>query len=440
MEFDIVIITAADDEDSAVRDVREGIVGSWERVREYDAPLNLSWHATYQSTAGGVLKCLLVRAPAQGGDSTASTAQSIIERFQPRVLAMCGVCAGDPDKTQLGDVIVADALWRYDFGKLNGSREFLHETRTHLLNYEWTSEFKVFEKPNHVGWPDDIAHADWKIRLGAMATGSFVNEDIETWKRLQPVQRKTVAIEMEGAALGYIGYANTPAEGSTMPILVIKGVMDNAGPRNDDSRAFAARAAAEVLIKFVRENLRGRGANSKERTKALQMTFVLAISLVCLFGAEYIAMPIASLLNWQINRAMRVASNHRPGAISSHSASASEPPSQHPKELEVDPQSQPNSKPSLVATQSPPPSFAPPPVQAALDAPNSNLMSTPTSIPELKSTPTPKPRPSPTPTRLLAEPIFLPSVTPIKIKLPLWLCGQGDDGFPENLSGKSMRG
>lgn len=42
-------------------------------------------------------------------------------RLQPRCLAMCGVCAGRRGDVNLGDVIVADRVWQYDFGALKVS-------------------------------------------------------------------------------------------------------------------------------------------------------------------------------------------------------------------------------------------------------------------------------------------------------------------------------
>ena len=42
------------------------------------------------------------------GSATAALAATLAERLKPACLAMCGVCAGHPTDTELGDVVLAD--------------------------------------------------------------------------------------------------------------------------------------------------------------------------------------------------------------------------------------------------------------------------------------------------------------------------------------------
>lgn len=59
----------------------------------------------------------LARPTTMGGRSTAPTVAKLVERLSPSVLAMCGVCAGNPAITGLGDVVVAEMAYEWDEGR-----------------------------------------------------------------------------------------------------------------------------------------------------------------------------------------------------------------------------------------------------------------------------------------------------------------------------------
>jgi nucleoside phosphorylase len=66
---------------------------------------------------GSSFTVAIARATRMGLAATASVAACLVERLRPRCLAMCGVCAGNPDEVALGDVIVADLTYLHDEGK-----------------------------------------------------------------------------------------------------------------------------------------------------------------------------------------------------------------------------------------------------------------------------------------------------------------------------------
>ena len=49
------------------------------------------------------LRIVVVRPPRMGGDHTAQVAGQLLEAYRPRCIAMCGVCAGHPERTALGE-------------------------------------------------------------------------------------------------------------------------------------------------------------------------------------------------------------------------------------------------------------------------------------------------------------------------------------------------
>lgn len=95
----------------------------------------------------------------------------------------------------------------------------------------------------------------FRVHVAPMGSGSRVMEDSAIWGVVEQTMRTTLGIEMEAAALGMIADG---ADGAKLDALVMKGVMDFANEgRNDHFKEFAARASAECLIAFLREQMAG---------------------------------------------------------------------------------------------------------------------------------------------------------------------------------------
>lgn len=107
MGVDVLVVTALPEELSAAK----ATAGStW---RERDGCL---W-GSYRTTGGRELSVVLARPTAMGGRVTGATAAALVDRLTPAAVAMCGVCAGNPASTALGDVVVAELVYGYDEGK-----------------------------------------------------------------------------------------------------------------------------------------------------------------------------------------------------------------------------------------------------------------------------------------------------------------------------------
>lgn len=108
---------------------------------------------------------------------------------------------------------------------------------------------------------DPPAKLPFAIHVGPMASGNVVVKDGVTWSDLKKWGvRSVIALEMEAAAIGSV------ARSARIPQwIVIKGVMDHADPKKDDRyKPFAARASAEVLMRFL--SSRGPLSGSTEAT------------------------------------------------------------------------------------------------------------------------------------------------------------------------------
>jgi nucleoside phosphorylase len=110
---------------------------------EYRDDSNLPYYSReFLHINGTRFRVVVAEANQMGIAPAASRASALVREFNPRCLAMTGICAGRKGKTQLGDVIVADRVFQYDFGQSNNVRnrktdEILHDITTYNLVPEW---------------------------------------------------------------------------------------------------------------------------------------------------------------------------------------------------------------------------------------------------------------------------------------------------------------
>lgn len=96
------------------------------------------------------------------------------------------------------------------------------------------------------GLPDP---PEFMVHVAPIGTGTQVIEDPQIFGKLSIVMRDVLGLEMEAVAVGAVAHLHDKKH------LVMKGVMDFAdGEKDDQFKEFAARASAECLLKFLREN------------------------------------------------------------------------------------------------------------------------------------------------------------------------------------------
>jgi nucleoside phosphorylase len=78
----------------------------------------------------------LARPTQMGGRATGPFTASLVDRLRPASLAMCGVCAGNPADTSLGDVVVGEPVYQWDEGKQSVSG-FEGDHRQFRLKPRW---------------------------------------------------------------------------------------------------------------------------------------------------------------------------------------------------------------------------------------------------------------------------------------------------------------
>lgn len=153
---DVLLLTAADGEDVAVRSVNTGALDEWQdaegpprypykgKLRTFERPLR-------------PLRVLHVHAPQMGTPIAIDIASTFAQHFQPMCLAMCGVCAGRTDWTNLGGVVIADRVYRYDVGQqvndvTGGVATFKGDLFPYPLDAQWLQKAKNFRLEGKPSW------------------------------------------------------------------------------------------------------------------------------------------------------------------------------------------------------------------------------------------------------------------------------------------------
>jgi nucleoside phosphorylase len=183
---DVLIVTAIKLEYDAVLAVHTGALArsEWEE-RPGPTGLKVAFR-TFNARGGGTLRVAVTRALRMGGEHAVNAAAPLIDAYGVRCVAMCGVCAGRRGDVNLGDVVIADQLWKYDAGKekvetVDGRRvkRVQGETITYGLPVEWQQPAEDFEPDRTQAWlakrpRGHEAQGDWI--LASIANGEDPRE------------------------------------------------------------------------------------------------------------------------------------------------------------------------------------------------------------------------------------------------------------------------
>jgi len=198
----------------------------------------------------------VVTACTQMGMPAASVATCrLIQNFRPRLLAMCGIAAGNSGRANLGDILAADPSWDYGSGKVakddSGKRQLLPDpypvrVSTRLggavRRLASNAEFLAAVKKS---WKGKKPDTELRLHLGPVGSGASVVADSSVVEEVQLQARKLLGIEME--AYGFM-FAARDFTRPRPDALVLKSVCDFADDQKDDSfQEYAAYTSVEAL-------------------------------------------------------------------------------------------------------------------------------------------------------------------------------------------------
>jgi len=256
--FDICIVCALPEEARAFLEVvqQQCTVAFEKRISaqyKYDYQ-----SATIKNDKDGPLNLHVSWLPRYGPQEMILHLSHVLEECQPRIAIMTGICAGDAQRVQLGDLVVAERTFTYDNGKFTLDEHdrsvHEHDTMTYQLDAnilqflglfdEWKPLVARLPLPSveiELKWPEIRCH------IKAMASGSAVRAD-NPFEDVRAPVRGTVAIDMEGAAFGLV-MSRHPA----IRWLIAKGICDYADTTKSDAyHDYAAHASALYALSFIR--------------------------------------------------------------------------------------------------------------------------------------------------------------------------------------------
>ncbi|WP_235216713.1 tetratricopeptide repeat protein [Archangium violaceum] len=99
---------------------------------------------TFYGKGNRGLRVAVAQAGDMGGVAATNALLPLVAEYRPRCVAMCGVCAGRPGKTNLGDVIAAERLFFHDTGK-RLPEEVQQDLKTYNLRDDWKVALEPFD-------------------------------------------------------------------------------------------------------------------------------------------------------------------------------------------------------------------------------------------------------------------------------------------------------
>jgi nucleoside phosphorylase/CheY-like chemotaxis protein len=191
-------------------------------------------------------------APRMGMISTALQSAALISLLRPRLIAMCGICAGVKDKVDYGDVLLADPAWDFQSGKRIRDKENSQfsvaphqlptsaKVRTHVQQLRGEHDALKNISSKYLNMPETL-----NIVIGPVASGSAVLADGEVVKEIKTQHRELIGVEME--IYGMYAAAYSASKPQPQPF-ALKAVCDFADSVKDDKyQQYAAYTSANVL-------------------------------------------------------------------------------------------------------------------------------------------------------------------------------------------------
>lgn len=184
--------------------------------------------------------------------STALKTASLINLLRPKVVGMCGICAGVRSKTEMGDVLFADPAWDFQSGKrVKDSENTSFSIAPHQIQADASIRSHVeqlrSQRSEFIQMASDFKDAPRipKLHIGPVASGSAVLADGEVIEEIKRQHRELIGVEMEIYGL----FAAAVSASTPKPkMFAFKSVCDFADPdKADNNQDFAAYTSAQTM-------------------------------------------------------------------------------------------------------------------------------------------------------------------------------------------------
>lgn len=206
-------------------------------------------------------KGVIVQAPRMGLVTAAVTASFAIERFEPRLVCMSGICGGVPQESAIYDLLITDVCHQHDVGKWsnegfksehydvqidNDIRNKLEELRASVSVQNLIAANLGVKKSEY---PLELEEVKPNLRIVSSSSGSAVIAEEGKTASLSVGQRKLAGFDMEIFAV----YEAARLAAGKPTFFAAKTVVDDGGKNKGDR---FHRVGSLVSAKFVTEAIR----------------------------------------------------------------------------------------------------------------------------------------------------------------------------------------
>ncbi|WP_233118901.1 hypothetical protein [Aggregatibacter actinomycetemcomitans] len=201
-------------------------------------------------------KGLCIVPPRMGLVNMAITATKAIEYFQPKLVAISGICAGVQGSANYLDVIIGNPCWEYEVGK-HTEKKFKIEPYQISINDDVQTELKKLSEDEETlkYIKQDLYDTPLKssvIRIAPIASGAAVVADKQVMDSILEQHRKLSGIEMEMSAV----YASAKNSLFKPKFFGAKAVVDlGDSQKNDDYHNTGCILSARFIVSYLKKYL-----------------------------------------------------------------------------------------------------------------------------------------------------------------------------------------
>ncbi|TYK67881.1 5'-methylthioadenosine/S-adenosylhomocysteine nucleosidase [Comamonas sp. Z3] len=253
-KFDIAIICALDKEAAAF----EGLTDTW-------GPVVTISGLSCREVRIGEYKVVIVRPQRMGLVASALSASFTLERFEPRLLCMSGICGGVAGEAEIYDLLVTQICHQHDAGKWSASG---FKSEHYDVQIEVDVQNKLHEIASSQGMvaellmgvnagvsevPKGKEYVGFKIHSSApTSSGSAVIAEDGKTSSLNVGQRKLAGFDMEI----YSVYEAARHAKNRTAFFAAKSVVDDGGANKGDAfHRIACLLSAKFVVKAIRAGI-----------------------------------------------------------------------------------------------------------------------------------------------------------------------------------------
>jgi nucleoside phosphorylase/CheY-like chemotaxis protein len=199
--------------------------------------------------------------PRMGLVDAAVMAGRCIEKFKPRVVAMSGICAGFPDRAELGQLLVSELAYEYQSGKWTDDGFSGEPYQVPISEDLRVLTHKLLDDPQLLarlekGWSSDRPAKMTEPKLALFTSGSAVIASGELIDQVAAYHRRVSGLDMEVYAVMRAAQIAV----CKPDVLCAKTVVDLAGgDKNDRLHPYGCEISARFTVEALQAYFRDKG-------------------------------------------------------------------------------------------------------------------------------------------------------------------------------------